>query len=173
MNNFYLFLNIIAAFIIILLSMYIFTDREKFYNVSLDDEKFLYQCFPKNTMHSFRKYYPYANVNYYRNTNNDIEGMVFDTDNSIISETPNLTNNGLYISHLCVAKNKRGNGLGTKMMKDMEIKCKKMKKDHLVLLVKDSNLKAIKLYKSLGYIKQQEGKLSDGSTACYYVKYIN
>ena len=94
MNNFYLFLNIIAIVIIILVSIYIFTKRETFYNVTLNDEKFLYQCFPKNTMHSFRKYYPYANVNYYRNTDNDIEGMVFDTDNSIINETPNLTNNG-------------------------------------------------------------------------------
>ena len=136
-----------------------------------NDEKFIDQCFSKNELKSFEKYYGYVNIDRYFLKNKQI-GNIFYTDNNTILETPKLSDNGLFISHLCVDNKYRKQGIGTKMINKVINKAKQLNKDHVILLVKAHNKKAINLYEKLGFRKHQRGMLMGGIEAIYYVKYL-
>ena len=135
-----------------------------------NDEKFIDQCFSKNELKSFEKYYGYVNIDRYFLKNKQI-GNIFYTDNNTILETPKLTDNGLFISHLCVDKKYRNMGYGKSIMKEMLEKAKKLKYEYLVLLVLQKNKIALDMYKKMGFTLQQEG-IIENEKAYYLVKYI-
>ena len=153
--------------------IYNLTFRESFKQskLSIKDEKFLHKCFNKESMESFKKYYGDININKITKNNKTI-AMCFDTDNNIISESPFITLNGVFFSHLCVDEKERNQGLGTKLLNKIINKAKATGKDHVILLVKQSNKKAIKLYEKNGFRIYQKGNLEDGTPAIYYVKYL-
>ena len=139
--------------------------------VSSEDDDFLYKCFKRSEMESFRKYYGIVNINKHF-VNKELVGMVFDTPNRDIIETPKYTKNGLFLSHLCIKPDKRGNGYGSLLVKKILKKAKSNGYDHIILLVRGSNKKAINLYNKLGFTRYKEGKMTSGETAYYFVKFI-
>ena len=172
-------IEIIISILLVVIILYYLLNNYKieFFNhkgpskVSKKDEEFLLQHFDKKSMKTFEKYYHLVNVNRLIK-NNKIIAMVFDTNNKFIQEIPHISWNGLFLSHLCVDEDYRNKGIGTQMIKKVINKAKQSNKDHVMLLVKKKNKKAIHLYEKLGFKKYQEGIMLNGIQAIYYVKYL-
>jgi ribosomal protein S18 acetylase RimI-like enzyme len=172
-------IEIIILILLIVIILYYFLNNYKieFFNhrgpsrVSEKDQEFLLQHFDKKAMKTFEKYYHIVNVHRLFK-NNKIIAMVFDTNSKNIEEIPHISWNGLFLSHLCVDDEYRKQGVGTKMINKVINKAKQLNKDHVMLLVKAHNKKAINLYEKLDFRKHQKGMLMGGIEAIYYVKYL-
>lgn len=162
---------ILIFLLLILVILFISKSSTDTFTMFSDNDKLLHQCFPNYKNNSFNKHH---NKNYYRDDHNNIIGIIFDTDNKFIKDSPKLPNKGLHLSYFCVDKSKRNMGLGTKILHDMELKALSHNYDYLIMLVKDSNKKAIDLYSRLGYSKYNHTRqsYSDGYKASYYIKYL-
>ena len=164
----------ILFFLLLLILIVFFKPKEEF-NVSLDlsekDHKFLTKCYSHKSLLEFKDYFKKANITKIYD-NKEIIGMVLDTNNNIIEEIPKLTLNGTFLSHLCIDEKHRRKKLGTKMVKTIINKAKQSEKDHISLIVKQSNKKAINLYEKLGFIRFQEGYSKDMIPIIFYFKYL-
>ena len=167
-----LVLILIIFFIInYLFEIYNLYNNEYFENIRDKDVEFLEQCFEKKNITNFSKYFKLTNVTKIKK-NNRVIGMVFDTDNKYISETPNVDMNGLFISHLCIDKKFRKRGNGKLLVNNIIEKARDQGYSHIILLVKDDNIKALKLYENLGFDKYKDVALIDNTNGAFYIKYL-
>jgi ribosomal protein S18 acetylase RimI-like enzyme len=162
MNN---YLLIILAIAIVLLTMFLIicNTSETFRMPTLKDTKFLKQCFDEKSIKEFEKYYNVADVNENKN-----KGMLFTTPINELIELQNFNltkyGNGLLVNNICVSPDSRRHGVAKKLMKKMIKDSRKNNIDFLFLQVKNNNIGAIKLYKSLGFEENHRFSGSEGIT---------
>lgn len=159
-----LFLCIIIIVLIIIIL--IVKKKETFRLPNNEDNDLLLKCFNQKNIDTFKKYYEHADVT------NTGDGIVFLTPNNNIEHLPKLSWNGLFLNNFCVDPKKRNKGIGTKLLLKVINKAKQNGKDHIILQVKNSNTKAIKLYKKHGFKKHSEGLNKNKQLFSFYILYL-
>ena len=113
-----------------------------------DNYTLLKQCFSINELHTFSKYKKYSKRIVF-NKSNKIIGEIWLTPSTKLKDIPQITNNGYYISNLCVDPQYRKKGIATKLMKHIILLAKHENKLHLILQSTEPYL--VDFYISLGF----------------------
>lgn len=163
MENYYL---VIFAIVILILTMFLIicNTHETFRMPKKQDTTFLAKnCFDINSVKEYEKYYSLADVKEDKG-----KGMLFTAPLNKIKELSsfNLTKygNGLFINNICVSPDNRRKGIAKKLITNIIKNSKKKNINFLFLQVKNNNVGAIKLYKSLGFKEHHRFSGSGGIT---------
>jgi len=146
------FLFVICILLIILI---ITNTIENFRNPNPNDEEFLTKCYKKNLIKEMEPYYKYSTII------EDNNGMLLLTP---IEKLKNLSPLGLrdylFINYVCVDKDYRRKGIGSKLIKKC-IETAKKENKNLLLTVNIDNNQALNLYNKFGFRKHSNIKLKD------------
>ena len=96
------------------------------------------------------------------NKNNTIVGEIWLTPTIKIKDIPQITNNGYYVSNLCVNPNYRKEGIATKLMNHIISLAKHEQKLHLILQIQSTSKFLQQFYESLGFYNYITGYNKDG-----------
>jgi predicted GNAT family N-acyltransferase len=121
----------------------------------------LKQCFSKKELQTFSKYKKDSRRIVF-NKNNTIVGEIWLTPTIKIKDIPQITNNGYYVSNLCVNPNYRKEGIATKLMNHIISLAKHEQKLHLILQIQSTSKFLQQFYESLGFYNYITGYNKDG-----------
>lgn len=132
----------------------------------LTDDEFLCQCFDKQELNDFKKYQKLSRVIKVDG------GIVYVTPTKHVQDIPQISWNGWFLNNLCVDPKRRGQGIGTQLVKDVVQQAGNSGLDHVILQVLEDNKPAVAIYKKLGFVEHSKGMNQKNQPAIVFAKYL-